>query len=163
MCSFTEGFDTLDLKEAKVLLDESRRSTRATDQARNQSSKWLTMPSASFGSNQVDFGGMIAPASATAMRSLICVGYSANATAIAVGPARKRSRASTVANDIASTRTEQCKAAQDRYQNYVRSRRLYKEGPNKERMYLTDAELETERVNAKREADDVCTAAAEQR
>jgi len=42
--------------------------------ARNQSSKWLTMPSASFGSNQVDFGGMIAPASATAMRSLICVG-----------------------------------------------------------------------------------------
>jgi hypothetical protein len=42
--------------------------------ARPQSSKWLTMPSASFGSNQVDFGGMIAPASATAMRSLICVG-----------------------------------------------------------------------------------------
>ncbi len=27
------------------------------------------MPSASFGSNQVDFGGMIAPASATAIRS----------------------------------------------------------------------------------------------
>ena len=42
--------------------------------ARLQSSTWLTMPSASFGSNQVDFGGMIAPASATAMRSLICVG-----------------------------------------------------------------------------------------
>ena len=41
---------------------------------RIQSSKWLTMPSASFGSNQVDFGGIIAPASATAMRSLICVG-----------------------------------------------------------------------------------------
>ena len=40
----------------------------------NQSSMWLTMPSASLGSNQVDFGGMIAPASATAMRSLICVG-----------------------------------------------------------------------------------------
>jgi hypothetical protein len=69
----------------------------------------------------------------------------------------------TVANDIASTRTEQCKQAQDRYQNYVRSRRLYKEGPNKERVYLTDAELETERLNAKRDADDVCTAAAEQR
>ena len=39
-----------------------------------QSSTWLTMPSASLGSNQVDFGGMIAPASATAIRSLICVG-----------------------------------------------------------------------------------------
>ena len=40
----------------------------------SQSSIWLTMPSASFGSNQVDFGGMIAPASATAMRSRISVG-----------------------------------------------------------------------------------------
>ena len=42
--------------------------------AENQSSMWLTMPSASLGSNQVDFGGMIAPASATAMRSRISVG-----------------------------------------------------------------------------------------
>ena len=42
--------------------------------AENQSSMWLTRPSASLGSNQVDFGGMIAPASATAMRSLISVG-----------------------------------------------------------------------------------------
>ena len=40
----------------------------------DQSSTWLTMPSASFGSNQVDFGGMISPASATAIRSAICVG-----------------------------------------------------------------------------------------
>ena len=32
------------------------------------------MPSASFGSNQVDFGGMIPPASATAIRSAIAVG-----------------------------------------------------------------------------------------
>jgi len=40
----------------------------------NQSSKWLSTPSASLGSNQVDFGGMIAPASATAIRSVICVG-----------------------------------------------------------------------------------------
>ena len=41
---------------------------------RAQSRTWLTMPSASFGSNQVDFGGMIPPASATAIRSAICVG-----------------------------------------------------------------------------------------
>jgi len=44
------------------------------DTPRAQSSTWLTMPSASLGSNQVDFGGMTAPASATAMRSCICVG-----------------------------------------------------------------------------------------
>ena len=46
----------------------------AADEKHFQSSMWLTMPSASFGSNQVDFGGMISPASATAIRSLICVG-----------------------------------------------------------------------------------------
>jgi hypothetical protein len=54
--------------------DHSSRSSSLHPSDRPQSSKWLTIPSASFGSNQVDFGGMIAPASATAMRSLICVG-----------------------------------------------------------------------------------------
>ena len=62
----------------------------------------------------------------------------------------------TVDNDVASAHAEQCKAAQDRYTMYVNSRHLYREGPNKERIYLTDAELETERVNAKREADERC-------
>lgn len=61
-----------------------------------------------------------------------------------------------VENDVANAHSEQCKAAQDRYTVYVNSRRLYREGPNKERIYLTDAELETERVNAKREADEAC-------
>ncbi len=84
-------------------------------------------------------------------------------TAAPLGATAEAQLKQTVANDIASTRSEQCKQAQDRYQNYVRSRRLYKEGPNKERVYLTDAELETERLNAKRESEDACTAAAEQR
>ena len=35
----------------------------------HQASKWLTMPSASLGSNQVDLGGITWPASATAIRS----------------------------------------------------------------------------------------------
>ena len=62
----------------------------------------------------------------------------------------------TVDNDVATAHAEQCKAAQDRYTMYVNSRHLYREGPNKERIYLTDAELETERLNAKREADEAC-------
>lgn len=61
-----------------------------------------------------------------------------------------------VNSDLANTRAAQCKEAQDRYQNYVNSRRIYKEGPNKERVYLSDAELETARVNARREVDDLC-------
>ena len=62
----------------------------------------------------------------------------------------------TVDNDVSSARADQCKQAQDKYQNYVRSRRLYKEGPNKERIYLSDVELETERLQAKHDVDEFC-------
>ena len=62
----------------------------------------------------------------------------------------------TVATDVASTREQQCKEAHTRYDNYVRSRRLFKEGPDKERVYLSDAEIEATRVNAKREVDEFC-------
>jgi hypothetical protein len=45
----------------------------------------------------------------------------------------------------------------------VNTRRLFREGPNGERQYLTDAEIEEARINAKRELDEACTAAAEVR
>jgi hypothetical protein len=62
----------------------------------------------------------------------------------------------TVDNDVSSARADQCKQAQDKYQSYVKSRRLYKTGPNGERIYLTDQELETERLNAKHDVDEFC-------
>ena len=65
-----------------------------------------------------------------------------------------------VANDVANKREEQCKQARDRYDNYLRSRRLFKEGPDKERVYLSDAEIDAARVNAKRERDEFCADAA---
>jgi hypothetical protein len=68
-----------------------------------------------------------------------------------------------VQQDVQNVRGDQCKKAQERYQNYVVSRRLFKEGENGERVYLTDAELAEARVNAKREMDEVCAAAAEAR
>lgn len=58
--------------------------------------------------------------------------------------------------DVDTKRSEECKAAKERYTKDVQSRRLYREGPDKERIYLTDAELETERVNARRELEDAC-------
>ena len=61
-----------------------------------------------------------------------------------------------VDSDVSNARADQCKQAQDKYQNYIHSRRLYKEGPNKERIYLSDQELETERLNAKHEVDEIC-------
>lgn len=58
--------------------------------------------------------------------------------------------------DVSDAHADDCKKAQERYQNYVHSRRLYKEGPDKERVYLTDQELETERLQAKHDVDEVC-------
>src|SRR3954468_2236754 len=43
--------------------------------------RWINKPSRNFGSNQVDFGGMISPASETAIRSATFTGYSENPTA----------------------------------------------------------------------------------
>ena len=56
--------------------------------------RWMNSPLLSFGSNQVDFGGMRSPASATANSSSIEVGCSANATAMppSTRGCRRRSR-----------------------------------------------------------------------
>ena len=71
-------------------------------------------------------------------------------------PAAQAQLKDAVANDVANTREEQCKQARERYDNYLRSRRLFKEGPDKERVYLSDAEIDAARVNAKRERDEFC-------
>ncbi len=64
-----------------------------------------------------------------------------------------------IAADVANASVENCKKAQERYQNDVHWRHMYREGPNQEKVYLTDAEIETERVNAKRELDEACAGA----
>lgn len=64
-----------------------------------------------------------------------------------------------VDTDVASTRATQCKAAQEHYQSYVSSRRIFREGANKERVYLSDAEADAERINARREVEELCAEA----
>jgi hypothetical protein len=61
-----------------------------------------------------------------------------------------------VEEDVATARAEQCKQAKDTYQRYIQSRRLIRKGPDGEQIYLSDAEMDTERVNAKRAADEAC-------
>lgn len=73
-----------------------------------------------------------------------------------ITPAAAAKLKQSVDSDVSNARADQCKQAQDKYQNYIHSRRLYKEGPNKERIYLSDQELETERLNAKHEVDELC-------
>ncbi len=60
------------------------------------------------------------------------------------------------ANDAAKAKVEQCKAAEDRYQTYTESRRLYKEEGGK-RVYLSDQELAEARARAKKARDDYCS------
>ena len=58
--------------------------------------------------------------------------------------------------DAEKAKVEQCKAAQDRYQRYVDSRRLFRETPDGKRVYLTDKELTEARARAKQAVDDYC-------
>ena len=59
--------------------------------------------------------------------------------------------------DAAKAKVEQCKAAQDRYQRYVDSRRLFRETPDGKRVYLTDKELTEARARAKQAVTDYCS------
>jgi hypothetical protein len=61
-----------------------------------------------------------------------------------------------VQDDVDSVRAKQCSEAQERYKKYIESRRLYKPGKDGERTYLTDQEIDAERLNAKREVDATC-------
>ena len=61
-----------------------------------------------------------------------------------------------VENDVAQTREKQCTDAQERYKKLIEGRRLYKTGTDGERQYLTSEEVDSERVNAKRDIDATC-------
>jgi len=65
-----------------------------------------------------------------------------------------------VAEDIATARADQCKQARDTYQRYIQSRRLIRKGPDGEQIYLSDAEMDSERLNAKKAADEACEGVA---
>jgi hypothetical protein len=59
--------------------------------------------------------------------------------------------------DAAKAKAEQCKTAQERYQRYLESRRLYRELPDGKREYLTDKELSEARARARQTVDDYCS------
>lgn len=59
--------------------------------------------------------------------------------------------------DALKAQVEQCKKAQDVYQRYIDSRRLYRETADGKREYLTDKELTEARGRAKQAVDDYCS------
>ena len=60
-------------------------------------------------------------------------------------------------SDTLKAKVEQCKEAQDRYQRYIDSRRLFREMPDGKREYLTDKELTEARAHAKQAVIDYCS------
>jgi hypothetical protein len=61
-----------------------------------------------------------------------------------------------VDQDVAQSRDKECTDAQDRYKKLIEGRRLYKTGPDGERQFMTSEEIDTERLNAKRDIDIIC-------
>jgi hypothetical protein len=64
---------------------------------------------------------------------------------------------SVVKQDVAKSKAELCKKATDAYQQAVQSRRLYKDGPNGAREYLSDPDADAYRLqmfNARKQACD---------
>ena len=67
----------------------------------------------------------------------------------------KKVKKKAVDADVAQTRQKQCADAQDRYKKIIEGRHLYKPGANGEREYLTSEQIDTERLNAKRDVDTI--------
>jgi len=61
-----------------------------------------------------------------------------------------------VDEDVAQVREKQCTDAQDRYKKLIEGRRIYKTGADGERQYMSSEEIDTERLNAKRDIDTIC-------
>jgi hypothetical protein len=64
-----------------------------------------------------------------------------------------------VAADYANAQADACKKAQERYQNDVRWRHMYREDANQQRVFLSGDEMQAERLAAKQEMDEACAAA----
>jgi len=80
---------------------------------------------------------------------------SAAASKAPATPAASETRKA-VDSDVAQARQKQCADAQERYKKLIEGRHLYKTGDNGERQYLTSEEIDSERLNAKRDVDELC-------
>lgn len=62
----------------------------------------------------------------------------------------------TVKQDVAANKAEQCKKVTASYQKAIESRRMYKEGANGEREYVSDQEADAYRAKLLSERKEVC-------
>ncbi len=80
----------------------------------------------------------------------------AQANAQAAQQQREQTAAKEVNKDVAKTRETQCKDAKEQYRVSIESQKLYRLGKDGERQYLTSAEIDEARMNARRAMDEIC-------
>jgi len=68
----------------------------------------------------------------------------------------EQSNARAVHEDVAKARDTQCSWAKDRYMKAIASRRVYKEGKDGERLYMTDTEADAYREQARKDVQQAC-------
>jgi hypothetical protein len=61
-----------------------------------------------------------------------------------------------VREDVAADKAAKCKDAQANYEQTITARRLYKQGPKGEQIYLTDDEIDAARVTARANMEYYC-------
>lgn len=64
--------------------------------------------------------------------------------------------AANVAKDLEASRAERCKKARETYDMTITTHRMYRDGKNGEREYLSEAELATQRMNAAKAVEAIC-------
>jgi hypothetical protein len=69
---------------------------------------------------------------------------------------REQATTQAVEKDLAKTRETQCKDAKEQYRVAIESQKLYRVGKDGERQYLTSAEIDEARMNARRAMDELC-------
>jgi hypothetical protein len=74
-----------------------------------------------------------------------------------IAEAQNNSRiAANVSKDVEATRLERCKKAREQYQTATTSRRLYKETPDGQRVFLSDAETDQARIESAKQVEAIC-------
>lgn len=74
----------------------------------------------------------------------------------ALAQAKAQHEQQSVASDVAAAHQAQCAKAKQHYEDLINGRHMYTQGPDGKRHYLSSAEIDAARLDAKRQVDSLC-------
>jgi hypothetical protein len=92
------------------------------------------------------------PASAAANPALSNAAFAAQALAQAKAERDRQA----VDSDVAAAHQAQCAKAKQHYEDLINGRHMYTQGPDGKRHYLSSAEIDAARLDAKKQVDSLC-------